>query len=150
MTRSVNRRVDDALGYTTRTLLCVPLRGRRGEMFGEFEVINKRVGDFNDDDEAAIIELAAHAGVMLENTQERESLLETRRQITEEAAAGVQLVGESPAIEALRSTIRRVAPTDLSVLLMGENGTGKEIVAQSIHYQSPRKNHPLIGVNCRR
>ena len=126
----------------------MPLRGRDGELFGAFEVINKRDGDFSDDDEAGAVELAAHAGVALENTQERESLLESRRQITDEAAAGVQLVGQSPAIEALRSTIRRVAATELAVLLLGENGTGKEVVSQSIHYQSPRRNHPFVAVNC--
>ena len=70
------------------------------------------------------------------------------RQLTDEAAAGVQLVGQSPVIEALRSTIRRVAPTDLVVLLMGENGTGKDVVSQSIHYQSPRRNHPFVALNC--
>jgi len=145
---TVNREVDQSLGYQTRTLLCVPLRGRAGELFGAFEVINKREGDFTDDDELALVELAAHAGVALENTQERESLLESRRKITDEAAAGVQLVGQSPVMEALRSTIRRVAPTELAVLLLGENGTGKEVVSQSIHYQSPRRHHPFIAVNC--
>ncbi len=145
---TVNRAVDQSLGYQTRTLLCVPLRGRDGELFGAFEVINKRAGDFNDDDELALVELATHAGVALENTQERENLLESRRKIIDEAAAGVQLVGQSPVMEALRSTIRRVAPTELAVLLLGENGTGKEVVSQSIHYQSPRRHHPFIAVNC--
>jgi transcriptional regulator with GAF, ATPase, and Fis domain len=145
---TVNRQVDSAIGYQTRTLLCVPLRGRDGELFGAFEVINKRNGDFSDDDELALIELATHAGVALANTQERESLLQSRRQITDEAAAGVRLVGQSAVMEALRSTIRRVAPTELAVLLLGENGTGKEVVSQSIHYQSPRRNHPFIAVNC--
>ena len=101
-----------------------------------------------DDDEAALVELAAHAGVALENTQEREGLLASRRQITDEAAAGVQLVGAAAAMEALRSTVRRVAATELAVLLLGENGTGKEVVSQSIHYQSPRRNHPFVAVNC--
>jgi len=146
--RGVNRRVDETLGYTTRTLLCVPLRSRRGELLGAFEAINKRDGDFTDDDEATLVELAAHAGVALENTQERESLIESRRKLTDEAASGVQLVGESAVMEALRSTVRRVAPTDLAVLLMGENGTGKDVVSQSIHYQSPRRNHPFVAVNC--
>ncbi|HEY4312768.1 MAG TPA: sigma-54-dependent Fis family transcriptional regulator [Pirellulales bacterium] len=145
---AVNRQVDSSLGYQTRTLLCVPLRGRDGDLFGAFEVINKRLGDFNDDDELALVELATHAGIALENTQERESLLESRRQITDEAAAGVQLVGQSAVMEALRSTIRRVAPTELAVLLLGENGTGKEVVSQSIHYQSPRRHHPFVAVNC--
>lgn len=144
----VFRQVDRLLGYVTRTLLCVPLRGRKGEIFGAFEVINKLSGDFTADDETALVELAAHAAIALENTQERGRLLESQRQIAESAAQGVQLIGVSPAIEALRSTIRRVAPTELAVLILGENGTGKEVVSQSIHYLSPRRHQPFIAVNC--
>ena len=69
----VNRRVDAQLKYQTRTLLAVPLRSANGEMLGVFEVINKRDGDFSSDDEAALVELAAHAAVALENTQDRET-----------------------------------------------------------------------------
>ena len=68
--------------------------------------------------------------------------------IAEQAAEQVRLIGQSPAIEALRSIIRRVADTDLAVLILGENGTGKEVVAQSIHYLSRRRNKPFIAVNC--
>jgi Nif-specific regulatory protein len=144
----IDRRVDQQHGYQTRTLLCVPMRGKSGELFGAFEVLNKRSGNFSDEDEAALTELAAHAVVALENTQERTELLESRRQIAEQAAQGVRLIGQSPAIEALRSTIRRVAATDLAVLILGENGTGKEVVSQSIHYLSSRRDQPFIAVNC--
>ncbi|HVC98718.1 MAG TPA: sigma-54-dependent Fis family transcriptional regulator [Pirellulales bacterium] len=143
----INRKVDEQTGYRTRTLLCVPLRGRNGERFGAFETINKKQGDFTDDDLATLVELAAQAAVVLENVQEREDLLKSRRLMTEQAAQGVQLVGKSPAIEALRSTIRRVANTDLAVLILGENGTGKEVVAQAIHYFSNRRDQPFIAVN---
>jgi len=60
----------------------------------------------------------------------------------------VQLIGNSPAIEALRSTIGRIADTDLAILVLGENGTGKEVVARSIHYLSSRREQPFIAVNC--
>lgn len=144
----IAREVDQKLGYRTRTLICVPLASRRGEMLGVFEVLNKREGDFTDDDEQALVELAAHAATALENTQERERLLQSRRHLTEEAAAGVRLIGDSPAIEALRSTTRRVADTELAVLILGENGTGKEVVARTIHYLSSRRDQPFIAVNC--
>ncbi|MBI2825338.1 MAG: sigma-54-dependent Fis family transcriptional regulator [Planctomycetia bacterium] len=146
--REVNRAIDETLGYRTTTLLCVPLRSRKGELFGAFETLNKLDGDFTDEDEAALVELAGQAAIALENTQEREQLIESRRQLTDEAAQRVQLVGTSPAIDALRSTIGRVAGTELAVLVLGENGTGKEVVSQSIHYQSPRRHHPFIAVNC--
>jgi Nif-specific regulatory protein len=94
------------------------------------------------------VELAGHAAIALENTQERSELLETRRQLADQAASGVRLIGQSPAIEQLRQTIARVAATELAVLILGENGTGKEVVSQSIHYLSPRRDHPFIAVNC--
>ncbi|MDK2955208.1 MAG: hypothetical protein PWQ57_704 [Desulfovibrionales bacterium] len=59
-----------------------------------------------------------------------------------------RLTGESPKIEALRATIAQVAPTEAWVLITGPNGTGKEIVARSIHAQSPRSKRPLVAVNC--
>ena len=129
----INRQVDRQLGYQTRNLVCVPLRGSKGELFGAFEVINRHGGDFTADDELALTELAGHAAVALENTQQFTELLSTHRQVVEQAAEGVQLIGRSPAIEALRSTIRRVATTELAILILGENGTGKEVVSQSIH-----------------
>ena len=144
----INRQVDEQLRYRTRTLLCVPLRSRRGEILGAFETINKKLGNFTDDDQATLVELAQQAAIALENVQERQALLQSRQLMSEQAAKGVQLIGESPAIEALRSTIRRVASTDLAVLILGENGTGKEVVSQSIHYLSHRRDQPFIAVNC--
>lgn len=144
----IDRRVDAQLGYQTRTVLCVPLRGRSGELFGAFEVLNKHDGAFTQADEEALVELAAHAAVALENAQDRQQLVRTSQQIVQQAAEAVRLIGESPAIQALRSTIRRVADTDLAVLITGENGTGKEVVAQSIHYLSPRRDKPFVAVNC--
>lgn len=145
---AVDRRVDDQLRYKTRTLLCVPLRGRTGELFGAFELINKRDGAFTKEDETELVELAAHAAVALENAQDRQQLLAVNRRIAKEAAEKVRLIGDSPAVEALRSIVQRVADTDLAVLILGENGTGKEVVAQSIHYLSARRDRPFVAVNC--
>jgi transcriptional regulator with GAF, ATPase, and Fis domain len=144
----IDRKVDRELGYQTRTLLCVPLRSSNGDMLGAFEVINKLSGNFTTDDESALSELAAHAAIALENTQQFEQLLSRHRHIVDQAAEGIRLIGQSPAIEALRSTIRRVANTELAILILGENGTGKEVVSQSIHYLSRRRNEPFIAVNC--
>ncbi len=144
----IDHDVDSRLGYRTQTLLCVPLRGRSGELFGAFELINKRSGAFTPEDEEALAELASPAAIALENAQDREELLSTSRQMSARAAEQVQLIGGSPAIEALRSIILRVADTDLAVLILGENGTGKEVVAQSIHCRSRRRSKPFIAVNC--
>jgi Nif-specific regulatory protein len=175
--QEINRQVDDRLGYQTRSLVCVPLRTPAGEMLGAFEVINKlgprsatglsggsksavdKVADgeradkptfanFSAEDEAVLVELAGHAATALANTQAMEDLLATHRQIVDQAAEDVRLIGNSPPIEKLRATIGRVAKTDLAVLLLGENGTGKEVVSQAIHYLSARRNRPFIAVNC--
>lgn len=59
-----------------------------------------------------------------------------------------RLVGESPAITAVRERIERVAPSDVRVLITGESGTGKEVAARLIHEASPRASGPFIEVNC--
>ena len=69
-------------------------------------------------------------------------------QLVEQVAEQVELVGECSPIEALRATIRRVADTDLAILILGENGTGKEVIARSMHYQSQRRTAPFVAINC--
>ncbi|MEJ5347564.1 MAG: sigma-54 dependent transcriptional regulator [Desulfosoma sp.] len=59
-----------------------------------------------------------------------------------------RITGQSPAIVRLREFIERAAPSNATVLITGENGTGKELAARSIHYLSPRRQKPLIEVNC--
>ena len=145
----IDRGVDAQLGYRTESLLCVPLCDPLGKPFGAFELINKLSAvAFSAEDEAGLVELAAHAAVALENLKDREELLSSSRQIADEAAQQVRLIGQSQSIEALRSIIRRVADTELAVLILGENGTGKEVVAQSIHYLSGRRQKPFVAVNC--
>ena len=60
----------------------------------------------------------------------------------------VTLVGESPAMTALRTTLRKVAPHKTTVLVRGESGTGKEVVARALHALSPRAAAPFVAVNC--
>jgi len=58
------------------------------------------------------------------------------------------IIGKSKAMQDVFDTIRKVAPTNATVLIEGESGTGKELVAKSIHFNSPRRNSPFIAVNC--
>lgn len=59
-----------------------------------------------------------------------------------------QIIGRSESLQSTLSKIEHVARTDANVLLLGETGTGKELLARAIHDRSPRKNHPLVKVNC--
>ena len=59
-----------------------------------------------------------------------------------------EIIGSSPAMQQIFKNIRKVAPTDSTVLLLGESGTGKEMAARAIHAQSPRKDAPFIPVHC--
>jgi len=72
-----------------------------------------------------------------------------RQAITEQASGDLPpIIGESDAIQDIKATIDRVAPTEARVLVTGENGTGKELVAKWIHQKSPRADGPLVEVNC--
>ncbi|MEX0703332.1 MAG: sigma-54-dependent Fis family transcriptional regulator [Planctomycetales bacterium] len=143
-----NPAVDKQSGYTTRNLLCVALRNGNGEIIGAFEVINRHAGPFREEDEETLELLAGQAAIAIQNTREREQLVRSREQLAEQVTRGVRIIGESPAIVALRKTIERLAGTDLPVLVLGESGTGKEVVSQALHYQGARAEHPFIAVNC--
>ena len=144
----INREVDEQLNFETRSLLCVPLINSKGKTIGAFELINKIDGNFSDEDQAALLELAAHSAVAIENTQHVEKLVTTKKVVADQAADQVQLIGNCAEIEKLKETIGRVADTDLAILVTGENGTGKEVVAQLIHYLSSRRDNALVAVNC--
>jgi Nif-specific regulatory protein len=144
----IDRAVDRQTGYRTETILCVPLVSPQDERLGAFEVLNKRGGVFTAEDQRELTELAAYAAVALESTQQFAELLERHEIMVDQAAQDTFLVGESPSIQALRATVRRIADTDLAVLLLGENGTGKEVVARLVHFGSRRRKHPFIAVNC--
>ena len=144
----IHRGVDESLGFQTRTILCVPMTNAEGKTIGAFELINRLEGNFTDEDESALCELAAHASVAIDNTLHVEQLVTSRRTVSAQAAGQVQMIGQCEAIKKLKSTIERVANTDLVILITGENGTGKEVVAQMIHYLSDRRDEVLVAVNC--
>ncbi|MDX1439772.1 MAG: sigma-54 dependent transcriptional regulator, partial [Rubricoccaceae bacterium] len=91
--------------------------------------------------------------VTVRNALDRGQLeVENRRMkqtiVDAETAELTPIVGESPAIKEVKETVARVAPTEARVLITGEAGTGKELVARWIHHQSERKDGPLVEVNC--
>ncbi|HVR71723.1 MAG TPA: sigma-54 dependent transcriptional regulator [Vicinamibacteria bacterium] len=58
------------------------------------------------------------------------------------------LIGDSASMQSLRRLIERAAPSDMPILILGENGTGKELVARAVHDLSPRRAHPFVKMNC--
>lgn len=85
--------------------------------------------------------------ITIKNATDKASIV-TQNKILRKKAYGQQMIGSSPAICSIRSMIEKVAATDARVLILGANGTGKELVARSLHEQSERSAMPYIEVNC--
>jgi DNA-binding NtrC family response regulator len=92
--------------------------------------------------------LATHAAVAIQAQRAQKTLTESRDRLVRDAAQSTPLIGEHPSVISVRDSGTKVAKTDLTVLILGSNGTGKEVVARHIHYESERKNEPFIAVNC--
>lgn len=88
--------------------------------------------------------IATNKALEVANLRRENMALKTRLQCSDT----VELTGNSPAMISVREQIERVAPTDAWVLITGENGTGKEIAARSLHRQSRRRDNPMVAVNC--
>ena len=86
--------------------------------------------------------------ISVSNALQLQELIVQNAELKRSASADSELIGESPEIIILREQIRRVAPTSASVLINGENGSGKELIACSIHCSSPRRERPFITVHC--
>lgn len=86
--------------------------------------------------------------VAVQNAAKKKELLEKEKFFKNELKSDVEIVGQSLAMIELKKQINLVAPSEGRVLIYGENGTGKELVARSIHNLSPRSNEPFIEVNC--
>ena len=144
----VNRKVDQSLEFETRSLVAVPMQGQRNDLIGVFEAINHQGGGFEAYDATVLSDLATHAAVAIQSLKTRKKLAETCDRLVEDAASASPLIGEHPSITKIRKTSSKVAKTDLSVLVLGKNGTGKEVLARHIHFESERRNAPFIAVNC--
>lgn len=86
--------------------------------------------------------------VIIRNAIDKSDLVTQTRQLKKEVDKKYEIVGESEKIIELKEMIERVAPTSARVLIEGENGTGKELVARQLHEQSKRSKSPFIEVNC--
>ena len=144
----VNRAVDIASGYKTTSLLAVPLVDAKSKKLGVFEVLNAQSGSFSVADEQLLVQLATLAAAAIGASQHIQSLASGRNTVMNQQTQNSQLIGSSPAATRLQTQLEEVATTDLPVLLLGENGTGKEVAARQIHLSSDRASHAFIAVNC--
>ena len=86
--------------------------------------------------------------VTVKNALERQDLVTETKRLKKKISKKIDIIGESPAITQVKDMIGKVAPTDARVLITGENGTGKELVAKWLHEKSNRASGPFIEVNC--
>lgn len=84
----------------------------------------------------------------IRNGLDRKSLMVQNKVLRKKVSKKYKMVGNSPALQKIQDMIERVAPTDARVLIIGANGSGKELIAHAIHQKSERSNAPMIEVNC--
>ncbi len=130
------------LTIADRPIGVLGLASTRPEAFRDFnwEFVQRGPGDT-----ASLARMLRDNGTSAEDDVSSDELL-TPEEEAEPAFKGI--IGRSPALRALLKQVAVVAPTDSTVLISGETGSGKELIAQAIHDASPRHNGPLVKVNC--
>ncbi|HET8732411.1 MAG TPA: sigma 54-interacting transcriptional regulator [Anaeromyxobacteraceae bacterium] len=133
-----------------QSVMCAPLLAR-GEVFGAIYLGNDSVRNLFDARSLETLTVfASQASLLLQNAL----LLRDLRRENEELREAIdqrrygELVGAGPSMREVFRRIEKVAPTDVTVLVQGETGTGKELVAREIHRRSPRSSGPFVAVNC--
>jgi len=94
------------------------------------------------------VAVAKQLGTVLHQMLRSQSLKAANRSLRDQLKAESELIGESPAIRDVESQIARVSQTNATCLVRGESGSGKELVARAVHYNSPRKDGPFVCLNC--
>jgi transcriptional regulator with GAF, ATPase, and Fis domain len=141
---------------SVRSAICTPFRSATGAEGAIYVEHGGRAGVFTDQDKDSLEVLADQAAIAVDRMLREEMLAKelehSRRElaVVQRAArrdAGT-LVGDSQAMKDLRGQIQKIAPLDLAVLILGETGTGKELVARAIHAQSQHRKGPFVAENC--
>ncbi|MCI1188270.1 sigma 54-interacting transcriptional regulator [Hymenobacter sp. DH14] len=147
--------------YGTRAMLIVPI-WQRPDGAAVLMLASPNPTAFRPEDLATVVSLAPQIALALENLFAFEQIEELKAQVEEErtylvgeintsarfGADSGTFIGSSPALQLVERRISLVAPTDTTVLISGETGTGKELVARELHNASPRRARALIKLNC--
>jgi len=148
---------DFNLADGVRSLLIVPLVVR-GKSVGTLGISSRKENQYTESDAVFLQEVANQVALAIENMRayeeigalkarlERENVY-LQEEIREEHNF-TEMVGNSPALLAILRKVEQVAPADSTVLITGETGVGKELIARAIHARSGRKDRPLVKVNC--
>ena len=140
-----------------QSLCCLPLLRPKGPL-GVLVFGSTRKDAFHPEDLTLLNQVAAQLAVALENERAATEIEILKQRLSDERkflegeirSEGdfAEIIGDSPAIRQVLDQVLTVAPTEASVLILGETGTGKELIARAIHRLSRRKDGPLIKLNC--
>jgi Nif-specific regulatory protein len=108
----------------------------------------ERQTPFSEDDLELLRVAAEPVGAVLARLNEQSRLLDENRNLMRSISEARKIIGDSAPIQAVLDFIRRAAPTPMTVLIQGETGTGKDLVASALHYGSPRRGKPFVAINC--
>ncbi len=140
--------IDDKSSFTTRGMVAAPLV-TKDKVIGVVEVLNK-LGEHNfsrgDLELIQVFANLAASGAM--NAQAHERLKMENRGLLATQATSTPIIGHSSALKQTLELCARVAGSNATVLLLGETGTGKELISRHIHGNSPRNSKPFIAINC--
>ena len=149
--------VDAQTGFHTRNVICTPIKGvTTGRVTGAVEVLNKLSDrDFGDDDLELLNEVAAYLSVALDNILITGEIRRISQDLNREVAkfqsgylGDLPFVAESQPMRDVLELVRMVCDTPVNVLIQGENGTGKEVIARMIHEGRDRRARAFVPVNC--
>jgi Nif-specific regulatory protein len=149
--------IDLQQDFQTRSMICLPLLTRRG-LIGILYVLNKMEGEFTARDARLLEILSGTIAIAIENAQlygelrqHASSLEQENLRLKSEVQSRFNLqgvVGSSAAMRRLFDLLEKVIDTSTTVLIQGETGTGKELIAKVIHYSGPRRDKPFVAENC--
>jgi two-component system response regulator HydG len=146
----------DSLGkIQAQTVICAPLRVN-DKLYGLVHLYSTNHSNpLEADDVEFTLAVADQCGVALEGLRRQEQLAaglarmqDDLHTLREQLGIESELVGSSPPMEEINRKIGRIAPTDATVLVRGESGVGKELVARAIHFSSRRRTGPFVCLNC--
>lgn len=142
------RDVKSVQEYSIRSAVCAPLLFR-GEVVGIVYLDNRAsAGSFTQDDLMFLTAMCHQAGIAIGNSRLYRQVVQENVRLGSALKDRFQILGDSKVMQRVHKTIKKVAPSDVTVLIQGETGTGKELVAQTVHALSTRNSKPFIAVNC--